>query len=162
MFSKFGINLKQNWLDYHNFNIKCNDLLLADIFEKFRNRCLENYGLSLSLFECTSKISFQMLTCVISKSLPRGKFTWNDPKKFNLDKCDDNNLRGCISEVDLEYPKELHELHNDYPLAPDKLKIKRIMLPDYQLKIADDYNIFIGNVKMLVPNEKYVLHYNFI
>ena len=71
-------------------------------------------------------------------------------------------MRGCIWEVNLEYPKELHELHNDYPLAPDKLKIKRIMLPDYQLKIADDFNIFIGNVKMLVPNEKYVLHYNFI
>ena len=24
-------------------------------------------------------------------------------------------------EVDLEYPKELHKLHNDYPLAPDKI-----------------------------------------
>ena len=37
------------------------------------------------------------------------------------------------------------------------------MLSDYQLKIADLYNINIGNVKKLVPNffdkEKYVLHY---
>ena len=37
------------------------------------------------------------------------------------------------------------------------------MLPDYQLKIADLYNIPIGNVKKLVPNffdkEKYVIHY---
>ena len=28
-------------------------------------------------------------------------------------------MKGCVLEVDLEYPKELRELHNDYPLAPD-------------------------------------------
>ena len=37
------------------------------------------------------------------------------------------------------------------------------MLPDYQLKIADLYNIPIGNVKKLLPNffneEMYVIHY---
>ena len=52
---------------------------------------------------------------------------------------------------------------NDYPLAPDKIKIKREMLSKYQLAIADLYNIPNGNVKKLVPNcfdrEKYVLHY---
>ena len=32
-------------------------------------------------------------------------------------------MRGCILEVNLEYPKELHELNNDYPLASDKLEI---------------------------------------
>ena len=65
-------------------------------------------------------------------------------------------------EVDLEYPKELHQLHNDYPLAPDKIEIKEEMLSNYQLQIADFYDIPIGNVKKLVPNffvkEKYVLN----
>ena len=54
-------------------------------------------------------------------------------------------------------------LLNDYPLAPDKVEIKENMLSSYQLKIADLYNIPIGNVKKLVPKlfdkEKYVLHY---
>ena len=54
------------------------------------------------------------------------------------------------SRVDLECPKELPELGNDYPLAPDKIEIKREMLFNYQLKIADLYNIAIG--KELVPN----------
>ena len=32
----------------------------------------------------------------------------------------------CILEVDLEYPKELHDLHNDYPLAPERLMINKV------------------------------------
>ena len=63
----------------------------------------------------------------------------------------------------LNISKELRKLHNDYPLVPDKIEIKREILSEYQLKIVDLYNIFIGNVKKLVPNffdkEKYVLHY---
>ena len=63
-----------------------------------------------------------------------------------------NNSKGCVLEVDLKYPKELRELHNDYPLAPDKIEIKREMLFEYQLKIADLCNIPTGNVKKLVAN----------
>ena len=63
-----------------------------------------------------------------------------------------NSSKGCFLEVVLEYPKELRELNNDYPLAPDKIETKREMLPEQQIKIADLYNIHIGNVKKLVPN----------
>ena len=70
-----------------------------------------------------------------------------DPKELDLNKYPNNSSKGCDLEVDLEYPKELHKLHNDYPLAPDKIEIKRGMLSKYQLKIADLYNIPIGNVK---------------
>ena len=66
-------------------------------------------------------------------------------------------------EVDLEYPKELQELRNDYLLAPDKIEIKRELLSEYQQKIANLYNIPIGNVIKLAPNfftkERYVLYY---
>ena len=41
-----------------------------------------------------------------------------------------------------------------YPLATDKIEIKKEMLSFYQLKIADLHNIGIGNVKKLVPNKK--------
>ena len=63
-----------------------------------------------------------------------------------------NSSKGCVLEVDLEYPKELQELHNDYPLAPGKIEIKRELLSSYRLIIADFYNIPIGNVKELVLN----------
>ena len=59
--------------------------------------------------------------------------------------------------------KKIQELHSDYPLAPDEIEIKRKMLPEYQLKIADLYNIPIDNVKKIVPNfsgkEKYIIRY---
>ena len=66
-----------------------------------------------------------------------------NPKEFDLNKYTNNSSKGCVLEVDLEYPKELHELHNDYPLAPDKIEIKREMLSEYQLKIADLYKFLL-------------------
>ena len=73
-----------------------------------------------------------------------------------MNKYTSDSSKACILEVDLEYPNELRELHND-------LEIKTEMLSEYQLKIADHYHIPIGNVKKLVPNffdkEKYVIHY---
>ena len=99
----------------------------------------------------------------MSKFLPTSRFKWIDPKEFDLNKYSSNSLRGCVLEVDLEYPKELRELHIHYLLAPDKTDIKREMLFDYQLKIPNHYNIPISKVKKLVPNffdkEKYVIHY---
>ena len=57
----------------------------------------------------------------------------------------------------------MKELHNDYPLAPDKIEIKREMLSKYQLKIADSHNVSFANVKKLAPNffdkEKYEINY---
>ena len=97
------------------------------------------------------------------KFLPMSSFKWLDPSKFDLNKYTSNSSKGCALEVDLEYSIKLQELHNDYPLAPDKIEIKRKMLSDYQLNIADLYYILIGNVKRLVSNffdkEKYVIHY---
>ena len=52
--------------------------------------------------------------------------------------------------VEIQYPNELHKLHYDYPSAPDKIEIKRKMLSECQLKIADLYNTPIGNAKKLV------------
>ena len=72
-----------------------------------------------------------------------------------------NSSTGYILEVDLEYLQELHNICNDYPLAPEKISIPKESLSDYCLKIANVYNI--KTVTKLVPNlmnkNNYVIHY---
>ena len=72
------------------------------------------------------------------KPLPVGDFKWMEEKE--LEKWKNSP---CILEVDLEYPKKLHDLHNDYPLAPERCQI--------------------GNVGKHIPNlwdkEKYIVHH---
>ena len=56
---------------------------------------------------------------------------WIDPKEFDLNKYTSNSSKEFVLVVYLEYLKELGELPNDYPLAPDKIEIKREMLSEY-------------------------------
>ena len=94
----------------------------------------------------------------MSQPLPYRNFKWVEadsviPKRKGV---------GHIYEVDLEYPKELHDLHNDYPCAPEKIKVSDDMLSDYCREIKNKFNISSGNVNKLIPtlNDKknYVLH----
>ena len=86
----------------------------------------------------------------MSKFIPVVAFKWIDPKEFDSNKYRSSSLKSFVLEVYLEYLRELCELNNDYPLAPDKKKIKQEMLSNYQLKIVDFYKIPIGNVKKLI------------
>ena len=102
----------------------------------------------------------------MSQYLPTGNFKWMSEKeisKIDLGKYKTDGKKGLILEVDLEYPQELHDLHNDYPIAPEKVKVSNGMLSEYCKKIADKYNISIGLVSKLVPmlgdKKEYVLHY---
>ena len=100
----------------------------------------------------------------MSEYLPYSEFEWLK----NVDKLDVNSINkesdiGCIFEVDLKYPNELYELHNDYPLAPKKTAVTSDILSNYCKSITDKYDIKVGDVKKLIPNlankSKYVLHY---
>ena len=101
----------------------------------------------------------------MSQYLPTGNFKWmsdKEIKKIDLGKYKEDGQTGLILEVDLEYPKKIHDLHNDYPVCPEKVRVSNNMLSGYFKKIAEKY-ISIGLVSKLIPTlrdkKEYVLHY---
>ena len=84
----------------------------------------------------------------MSQKLPTHGFKWLSNKE--IEKLYNNQIvqvwekTPCILEVDLEYPEELHDLHNDYPLCPERVECDK-------------------GVKKLIPNlrdkNNYVIHY---
>ena len=91
--------------------------------------------------------------------LPLKGFKWTSSEIDILNVPEDSEL-GYILEVDLEYPKELDDKHNLYPLAPEHVQVNDVMLSSFQRKYFPSIR---GSVRKLVPNlhskEKYVLHY---
>ena len=102
----------------------------------------------------------------MSQCLSTGGFRWLTDKQLSK-VMKKNILPGSktryIFEVDLDCPEELHELHNDYPLASDKLKVISEMLSPYCKMLQEQFGITIGLVDKLIPTlsskKKYVLHY---
>ena len=137
-------------------------MLYSNRCSKANNKCLKSYdpkqeSRHIIYLDANNLYGYEM-----SKFLQKSGFKWIDPKWFDFNKDTSNSSKGCVFEIDLEYPKELRELHNDYPVTPDKAEIKIEMLSEYQIKIADLHNSPIGHVKNLVPNifhkEKCVFH----
>ena len=209
VWKKFNIKTLKDYLKLYNIS---DVLLLADVFENFRDICLKNYGLDPVHYYTApglawdamlkmTKINLDLLSDVdmllmVEKGIRGGisiisnrygkannkymkDFNNSEPSKY-LTYLDANNLYGwamlqklpthkfewmtnkeienifnnqivqvwektpCILEVDLEYPEELHDRHNDYPLCPERVECDH-------------------GVKKLIPNlrdkNNYVIHY---
>ena len=100
----------------------------------------------------------------MSEYLPYTELEWlKNVDSFDVLSINKKSDVGYILEVDLKYPDELHALHNDYPLAPEKLTVTNDILSNYCKRIADKYEIKVGDIKKLIPNlgnkNKYVFHY---
>ena len=202
----------KNFKTYHEIYNKTDVLLLADVFEKFRDICLKNYGLDPVYYYTApglawdamlkmTGVNLELLSDVdmllmiekgirggvsmvsnrygkannkymkdfneselskflmyfdannlyggaMSEKLPVHNFKWMSNKE--IEKLFNNQIvqvwkkTPCILEVDLEYPEELHDLHNDYPLCPERVECD-------------------NGVKKLIPNlrdkNNYVVHY---
>ena len=74
-----------------------------------------------------------------------------------------NAAKGYILEVDLEYPRELHDSHNAYPLAPEKKRVQREWLSPYQNYLLEKLGHKEPQTEKLLltlhDKEKYVVHY---
>ena len=136
---------------------------IANRYGKANNKYMKNYNPE----EVSKYIMYldanNLYGWAMSQHLPTGGFKWLSEEEVNLSKYNDESEKGLILEVNLEYPEELHDLHNDYPLAPEKIKVTEGMLSPYCREIAKKFGVKIGLVEKLVPTlfnkERYVLHY---
>ena len=139
---------------------------IANRYGKANNKYIDNYDEKVRSKYIMYLDANNLYGWAMSQYLPTGNFKWMTDKeisKTNLGKYKADSKEGLILKVDLEYPKELHDLHNDYPIAPEKVKVSNDMLSAYCKKIAEKYKISIGLVEKLIPTlcdkEKYVVHY---
>ena len=100
----------------------------------------------------------------MSEYLPYEGFKWlKNVDEFDVMSINEKNPIEYFLEVDVEYSDKLYELHNDYPLDPEKLAFSSDMLLKHCKKIADKYEIKVGDVKILIPNlgnkTNYAVHY---
>ena len=72
-------------------------------------------------------------------------FKWLNPTEKLCAHTDFEDRYIYMVEVDLEYPRELHNLH-DYPLEPENMVVSHKWFSNYQHELLDDYK------DMLTPN----------
>ena len=187
--NKFKLN---NLGEYHDLYVQSDTLLLADVFENFRDMCLKEFELDPAHFlslpglawqACLKKTNvalelladYDMLLMVeegirggichsihqyakannqymknynnneessyiqyldannlygwvMSKKLPVKGFRWIDNKEINkefIKNYNENDNKGYIFEVDVKYPKRLHDLHSDLPFLPERMEINK-------------------------------------
>ena len=104
--------------------VEANNKNMGDDYDKKKESSYINY------LDATNLYGLSMI-----QKLPYRNLKWDD-KITEDDIINYNNGRNVFFlEVDLEYPKELHALHNDYPLAPEVMNVKANMLSEKQVEI---------------------------
>ena len=106
----------------------------------------------------------------MSEYLPTDGFEWDlsfnnmsveEQTKFILALKDDEST-GYMFNCDLEYPKDLHDLHDEFPMCPENLTIKDEWLSPYQMEMKNNFNIKGASKKLcltLFDKKDYILHY---
>ena len=205
VWEEFGI---RNLEDYHNLYLRTDVVLLANVFEAFRDTCLKHYSLDPAHFytapglawkaclKCTG-IKLELLTdpemlpmfewgirgritqavrkyaaannpymgdkfdpnedatylqyldtnnlysWAMTQPLPTGGFRWVDVNPNEISELATRTDKGCIPEVDVSYPKELHNPHNDLPFMCERMEINGVEKLVLNLRDKKNYVIHI-------------------
>ena len=126
---------------------------IAERYVKANNKCMKDYDSTKPSKFITYLDMNNLYRWAMSNYLLYGGFKWlKNVDEFDVNPITEKSPIGYILEVNLEYTDELHALHNNYPLAPEKLAISYDMLSDFCRKISDRYGIKVADVKKLIPN----------
>ena len=133
---------------------------IAKRYAKANNKYMSNYDPEKPLTFITHLHKNNLYGWSMSEYLPYGEFKWlKNVDRFDVNSINEKSDIGYTLEVDLEYPDELHELHNDYPLASENLLLLMISFQTIVKKLL----MKVSDVKKLIPNlgnkTKHVVHY---
>ena len=203
VWKEFNTKTFREYLELYN---KVDVLLLADVFENFRDLCMKHYGLDPAWYYTapglswdaalkTTGVKLELLsdinmlfmvqkgirggTCMAVKRFAQANnkymgdsYDSSKPSSFII-YLDENNLYGwsmsqelpthgfewmndeelenwkntpCILEVDLEYSDEFHDLHNDFPLAPEQVNVNKVNKLIPNLNGKKSYVIYYKNL----------------
>ena len=211
---EFGIN---NIGEYHDLYLKTNVILLTNVFEAFRNVCLNNYGLDpahlytapgLAWKACLKKTGIRLELLLdpdmllmferrirggimqsvhrwavannpymgseydpktptkylqyldannlygwaMSQPLPTGGFRWVDVSLDEINELVNHKDHGYLLEVDVAYPRELHDYHNDLPFMCGRMKINGVEKLVPNLYYKKRYVIYIRALKQALDH----------
>ena len=91
----------------------------------------------------------------MSQKLPVNGFKWLDSDKINeineefIKNYNENNNKGYILEVDVKYPKRLHQLHSDLPFLSERMEINKCKKLVCNLSNKKKYVTHINSLKQL-------------
>ena len=140
--------------------------MVSKRYAKANNPRVEGYDSAQPTNYITFLDANNLYGWAMSRPLPKKNFHWKRvmPTEEQIMKMKHNSKKGWILEVDLEYPTYLHDVHNNYPLAPEKKVIKPEQMSQYQRRLMADLDLTMPNteklVLMLEDKEKYVVHYS--
>ena len=133
---------------------------------KANNKCCKNYDPNKSEKWIKYHNMNNLYRKVMMQCLPYGGFkciSVTDKHINTVLNKRDNSKYGYFLEIDAHHPEELHNLHNDLPMAPEKIKVAEDTLSPLQLEIKNKYDIKVGTTKKLIPNllpiKNYIVHY---
>ena len=125
--------------------------MISNRYGKANNKYMENYNPDEESKFITYLDANNLYGWGMSQKLPYKNFRWvNEKKLVGLDPTllDAEGDIGYILQVDLEYPKELHNAHNDYPLAPENITINKIDKLTPNLNNKTKYILHLKNLQL--------------
>ena len=156
MLKMTGVKIEINDIDQYLFIEKGSRggvSYIAKRYAKANNKYMSDYDSNKQSTFITYLDKNNLYDWAISEYLPYSEFEWlKNVDELDIMPINKKSDVGYILEVDLKYPDKLHELHNNYPLAPEKLAVTNDMLSNYCKSIADKYDMKVGDVKNLIPN----------
>jgi len=166
---KTGVELElQTDLDMHLFierGMRGGISTVSKRHARANNPLVEGYNAAKPTNYITYLDANNLYRWAMSRPLPKSGFHWKRtmPTEEQIMKIGAHMKKGWILEVDLEYPEELHETHNDYPLVPEKKATDLREMSEYQRRLMVELGLELPNTEKLVltleHKEKYVTHY---